>query len=85
MLTVAARVMQKFSIHPVPSPIWGALGAPGGAGYDAIEKPGRGLRDPRTPPERPCCNRALSPLASRVASTYTVRGLYIQVMLQQLR
>jgi len=41
-----------------------------------------GLRDSRTPPERPCYNRVLSPLASRVVSTCTVRGLYFQVNLQ---
>ena len=28
-----------------------------------------GLRDPKTPPERPCCNQALSVLASRLVST----------------
>ena len=33
-----------------------------------------GLRDPKTPPERPCCNQALSVLALRLMSAYTVRA-----------
>jgi len=63
---VGHRLMRKFSVHPIPR----VHIVPSGmfrvrqGERDRVQSKNpvvAGLRDPRTPPERPCCNRAPSP------------------------
>jgi len=77
MLTLAARLMRKFSMHPVPRVcivLSGMSWARQGEQDMAQSKNPvvAGLRDPRTPLERPCCNPAPGALALRVASACIV-------------
>ena len=76
---VRHHLMQKLSVHIVPM----VCIVPSAMFRVRQEEQNRvqsknpilaGLRDPKTPPERPCCNQALSVLASRLVSAYTVRA-----------
>jgi len=68
VLVTVGCLMRKFSVHPIPR----VRIVPSGmfrtrqGERDRVQSKNpavAGLQDPRTPPERPCCNRAPSALA----------------------
>jgi len=76
---VGHHLMQKLSVHIVPM----VCIVPSAMFRVRQEERNRvqsknpilaGLQDPKTPPEHPYCNQALSVLASRLVSAYTVRA-----------
>jgi len=76
---VGHHLMQKLSIHIVPI----VCIVPSAMFWVRQEERNRvqsknpilaGLWDPKTPSECPCCNQALSVLASRLVSAYTVHA-----------